>query len=174
MEIIIFIVSQEERDEQLYWKMSVEAMLSKRKTLLSFAEHLLLIHSYTMYQGCWLKPPMTTKRVLYCHGRFLSLLARKKRTLFSGKTTHLKDNLPWRQRGFFIVMGDSSLFQRCSKERETNLVFQEDGIRSPSRDPTIDLSSFSEVEIKDREPRGKGRVFRLIIGNKNQVFMWKS
>ena len=70
-------------------------------------------------------------------------------------------------------MGDSSLFQRRSKE--TNLVFQEDGIRSPSRDlynnTTHRLFLATEVEIKDREPRGKGRVFRLITGNKNQVFM---
>ena len=70
-------------------------------------------------------------------------------------------------------MGDSSLFQR-----RTNLVFQEDGIRSPLATSIttrpVDFSPFSvptEVEIKEREPRGKGRVFRLITGNKNQVFM---
>ena len=64
-------------------------------------------------------------------------------------------------------MGDSFLFQRRSKE--TNLVFQDP--RDLYNNTTYRLFLATEVEIKDREPRGKGRVFRLIIGNKNQVFM---
>ena len=61
------------------------------------------------------------------------------------------------------------LFQRRTKE--TNLVFQDP--RDLYNNTTHRLFLATEVEIKDREPRGKGRVFRLITGNKKPGFYVK-